>query len=60
MLGLLIYQGLTRNDIVNLTLDDIDLNEGTIYIKTCNFEFMSKGSLYTHIQHKIATIEFFH
>lgn len=33
IISLLIYQGLTRNDIVNLTLNDIDLNEGTIYIK---------------------------
>ena len=33
VISLLIYQGLTRNDIVNLTLSDIDLNEGTIYIK---------------------------
>ena len=33
IISLLIYQGLTRNDIVNLTLKDIDLNEGTIYIK---------------------------
>ena len=33
VISLLIYQGLTRNDIVNLSLDDIDLNEGTIYIK---------------------------
>jgi integrase/recombinase XerD len=33
VISLLIYQGLTRNDIVNLTLNDIDLNEGTIYIK---------------------------
>ena len=33
IISLLIYQGLTRNDIVNLTLKDIDLEEGTIYIK---------------------------
>jgi len=33
IISLLIYQGLTRNDIVNLTLNDVDLNEGTIYIK---------------------------
>jgi integrase/recombinase XerD len=33
IISLLIYQGLTRNDIVNLTLNNIDLNEGTIYIK---------------------------
>ncbi len=32
-IGLLIYQGLTRNDIVNLTLSDINLDEGTIRIK---------------------------
>ena len=33
IISLLIYQGLTRNDIVNLTLKDIDLEEGSIYIK---------------------------
>jgi integrase/recombinase XerD len=33
IISFLIYQGLTRNDIVNLTLKDIDLNEGTVYIK---------------------------
>lgn len=33
IISLLIYQGLTRNDVVNITLKDIDLNEGTIYIK---------------------------
>ena len=33
IISLLIYQGLTRNDIVNLTLRDIDLEEGTLYIK---------------------------
>jgi integrase/recombinase XerD len=33
IISLLIYQGLTRNDIVNLTIKDIDLEEGTIYIK---------------------------
>jgi len=33
IISLLIYQGLTRNDIVNLTLSDVDLNEGAIYIK---------------------------
>jgi integrase/recombinase XerD len=33
IISLLIYQGLTRNDVVNLTLNDIDLNEGVIYIK---------------------------
>jgi integrase/recombinase XerD len=33
IISLLIYQGLTRNDIVSLTLKDIDLKEGTIYIK---------------------------
>jgi len=34
IISLLIYQGLTRNDIVNLNLKDIDLKEGTIYIKS--------------------------
>jgi len=33
IISLLIYQGLTRNDIVSLTLKDIDLEEGEIYIK---------------------------
>ena len=33
IVSLLIYQGLTRNDIVRLTLNDVDLEEGTIYIK---------------------------
>lgn len=33
IISLLIYQGLTRNDIVKLTLKDIDLEEGSIYIK---------------------------
>ncbi len=33
IISLLIYQGLTRNDIVSLTLKDIDLEAGTIYIK---------------------------
>ncbi len=33
IISLLIYQGLTRNDIVNLTIKDIDLEAGTIYIK---------------------------
>lgn len=33
VVSLLIYQALTRNDIVRLTLKDIDLNNGTIYIK---------------------------
>jgi integrase/recombinase XerD len=33
IISLLIYQGLTRNDIVGLTLNDINLEEGTIYIK---------------------------
>ena len=33
IISLLIYQGLTRHDIVNLTLKNIDLEEGTIYIK---------------------------
>lgn len=33
VISLLIYQALTRNDIVRLTLKDIDLEEGTIYIK---------------------------
>jgi integrase/recombinase XerD len=28
-----IYQGLTTGDIVNLTLNEIDLEEGTIYLK---------------------------
>ncbi len=34
IISLLIYQGLTRNDIVNLIITDIDLSEGTIYIKS--------------------------
>jgi integrase/recombinase XerD len=34
IISLLIYQGLTRNDIVSLTLKDIDLDAGTIYIKS--------------------------
>ncbi len=34
IISLLIYQGLSRNDIVNLTLTNIDLSEGTIYIKS--------------------------
>lgn len=33
IISLLIYQGLTRNDIVKLTLEDINLEAGTIYIK---------------------------
>ncbi len=33
IISLLIYQGLTTGDIVNLTLNDIDLEEGTVYIK---------------------------
>ena len=33
IVSLLIYQGLTRNDIVSLTLNDIDLEEGIVYIK---------------------------
>jgi len=33
IISLLIYQGLTTGDIVNLTLKDIDLEEGTIYLK---------------------------
>lgn len=33
IISLLIYQALTRNDIVSLTLRDIDLEAGTIYIK---------------------------
>lgn len=31
--SLLIYQAVTRNDLVRLTLKDINLEEGTIYIK---------------------------
>jgi integrase len=34
IISLLIYQGLTTGDIVNLTLKDIDLEEGTIYLKS--------------------------
>jgi site-specific recombinase XerD len=33
IISLLIYQGLTTGDITNLTLNDIDLEEGTIYVK---------------------------
>lgn len=33
IISLLIYQGLTRNDIVRLTIGDINLEEGSIYIK---------------------------
>lgn len=33
LLGLLIYQGLTSEEIVRLELKDIDLDNGTIYIK---------------------------
>jgi integrase/recombinase XerD len=33
IISLLIYQGLTRTDIVSLTIKDIDLEAGTIYIK---------------------------
>jgi len=33
IISLLIYQGLSRSDIVNLTLKDINLEEGTVYIK---------------------------
>jgi site-specific recombinase XerD len=33
IISLLIYQGLTRNDIVSLTIKDIDLEAGTIHIK---------------------------
>jgi len=34
IISLLIYQGLTRSDIIRLTVKDIDLEEGTIYIKS--------------------------
>lgn len=34
IISLLIYQGLTRGDISNLTTKDIDLEEGSIYIKS--------------------------
>ena len=33
IISLLIYQGLTRGDITKLTLKDVDLEQGTIYIK---------------------------
>lgn len=33
VISLLIYQALTRNDLVRLALKDIDLEEGAIYIK---------------------------
>ncbi|MGD1843400.1 MAG: tyrosine-type recombinase/integrase [Thermonemataceae bacterium] len=33
ILSLLIYQALTNGDIINLTLDDLDLAEGKIHIK---------------------------
>lgn len=33
VISLLIYQGLTVGEITNLTINDIDLNEGTVYIK---------------------------
>lgn len=33
LLGLLIYQGLTSDEIIRLELKDIDLDNGTIYIK---------------------------
>ena len=31
---MLIYQGLTNGDIKNLELKDIDLEQGTVYIKS--------------------------
>ena len=34
IISLLIYQGLTRNDIVQLTLNDVNLEDGTLYIKS--------------------------
>jgi integrase/recombinase XerD len=34
IISLLIYQGLTTGEIVNLTLKDIDLEEGAIYLKS--------------------------
>jgi len=34
ILSLLIYQGLTNGDIVGLGLEDVDLKEGTVYIKS--------------------------
>jgi site-specific recombinase XerD len=34
IISLLIYQGLTRNDIVNLLIKNINVEEGTIYIKS--------------------------
>jgi integrase/recombinase XerD len=36
LLSLLIYQGLTSDDIIKLTVKDIDLENGTIYIKASN------------------------
>jgi integrase/recombinase XerD len=33
LLSLLIYQGLTSDEIIRLTLKDIDLDNGTFYIK---------------------------
>ncbi|THF51733.1 integrase [Flavobacterium supellecticarium] len=36
LLSLLIYQGLTSEEITKLELKDIDLENGTIYIKTSN------------------------
>ncbi|CAA9203037.1 Tyrosine recombinase XerC [Flavobacterium collinsii] len=36
LLSLLIYQGLTSDEIIKLTVKDIDLDNGTIYIKVSN------------------------
>lgn len=33
VLSLLIYQGLTNEEIINLKVKDIDLDEGTVYVK---------------------------
>ncbi|MDQ6470078.1 tyrosine-type recombinase/integrase [Flavobacterium sp. LHD-80] len=33
LINLLIYQGLTSDEIIRLTVKDVDLDEGTIYIK---------------------------